>query len=208
MEYSRNFRTEIVIGAQTHPKEYTVSIQTYIADQNLEWQKLFSGPTDAFAYAYRGSLVVIPGKVISQDRTLPPKEIIKQVILATNSDTIDFLACEVTSIDTFESFFEKYASYLSAEGKYLVFICDITTKGKFVYNGITFYAYPLDESSVWNELLDFADLPKAELKKMSDKEKIDAIVKEVQKTTLKTTDKSLDEIKASKSGGKVFFGAV
>lgn len=185
-----------------------MSIQSYISENKLEWQILFNGATAAFAYAYRGSLVVTPGKVISEDRTLPPKEVIKQVILATNSDKIDFLACELTSIDTFEPFFEKYDAYFSNEGKYLLFICDINTKGKFIHNGITFYAYPLDESSVWNELLDFADLPKADLKKMSDKEKIDAIVKETLKTNLKNTDKTLDEVKASKSGGKVFFGAV
>lgn len=185
-----------------------MSIQSYIADNNLEWQILFNGATGAFAYAYRGSLVVTPGKVISDDRTLPPKEVIKQVILATNSDKIDFLACEVTSIDTFESFFEKYAPYFSSEGKYLLFICDINAKGKFVHQGITFYAYPLDESSVWNELLDFADLPKADLKKLSDKEKIDTIVKETLRTNLKNTDKTLEEVKATKFGGKVFFGAV
>lgn len=185
-----------------------MSIQSYIVDNDLEWQKLFMGATDAFAFAYRGSLVVEAGRVLSNDRALPPKEIIKQVILTTNSDTIDFLACEITSIDTFEAFFAKYAAYLTPEGKYLLFICDVTTKGKFVYEGITFYAYPLDESSVWNELLDFADLPKGDLKKMSDKEKIDAIVKEVQRTTLRSNDKTLDDIKASKAGGKVFFGAV
>lgn len=185
-----------------------MSIQTYIVDENLEWQKLFMGSTDAFSFAYRGSLVVTPGKVLSNDRALPPKEFIKQAILATHSDTIDFLACEITTIDTFEDFFAKYSSYFTEEGKYLLFICDISTKGKFVHEGITFYAYPLDESSVWNELLDFADLPKSDLKKMSDKEKIDAIVKEVLKTSLKTTDKTLDDIKASKAGGKVFFGAV
>lgn len=185
-----------------------MSIQSFIVDNNLEWQKLFMGQTDAFTFAYRGSLVVTPGKVLSNDRALPPKEIIKQVILATSSDTIDFLACEITTIDSFEEFFAKYASYLTAEGKYLLFICDITTKGKFVYEGITFYAYPLDESSVWNELLDFADLPKSDLKKMSDKEKIDAIVNEMKKTTLRIADKTLEDIKASKAGGKVFFGAV
>ena len=185
-----------------------MSIQSYIADNKLEWMIVFNAPTDTYRYAYRGSLVVTPGKVISDDRTLPPKDVIKQVILATNSDAIDFLACELTTIDMFEDFFDRYRSYLSAEGKYLLFICDINVKGKFVYEGITFYAYPLDESSVWNELLDFADLPKGDLKKMSDKEKIDVVVKEMQRTTLRTVDKTLDELKAAKSGGKVFFGAV
>jgi hypothetical protein len=67
---------------------------------------------------------------------------------------------------------------LTPEGKYLLFVSDIIGKGSFVYEGITFHTFALDESSVWNDLLDIADLSKGDLKKMSDKEKIDAIVKE------------------------------
>ncbi|MFA5214430.1 hypothetical protein [Sulfuricurvum sp.] len=186
-----------------------MSIQEYIAENKLEWMNVFSGKTQSYAYAYRGCLVITEGKVISTDKSLPPKEIVKQVLLATNHDTIDFLACELTTINLFEGFVNKYKAYLTPEGKYLLFISDMNGKGKFVYEGITFYAYGLDESSVWNELVDFADLSKGDLKKMSDKEKIDAVCDEMKRTTLRISDKTYDEIKASQSEqGKLSFGAV
>ncbi|MDP3265754.1 MAG: hypothetical protein Q8M39_02885 [Sulfuricurvum sp.] len=186
-----------------------MSIQSYIADNKLEWMIVFNGPTQSYKYAYRGCLIVTEGKVISSENTLPPKTIVKQVLLATNSDTIDFLACELPSINLFEGFVAKYKEYLTPEGKYLIFISDINGKGKFVYEGITFYAYALDESSVWNEVLDYADLSKGDLKKMSDKEKIDAVCDEMKRTNLRITDKTYEEIKATQTAqGKLAFGAV
>jgi hypothetical protein len=185
-----------------------MSIQKYIAENNLEWMIVFNDATDSYKYAYRGCLIVIEGKVMATDKSLPPKEIVKQVLMATNNDTIDFLACELQTLDTFERFFDKYKDYFSPEGKYLLFVSDINGKGKFVYEGITFYAYALDESSVWNDLLDLADLSKGDLKKMSDKEKIDAVCDEFKRTTLRSADKTYDEIKAMQRGGKASFGAV
>lgn len=185
-----------------------MSIQSYIADNKLEWMIVFNAPTDAYKYAYRGCLVVTEGKVITPDKSLPPKEIIKQVILATNSDSIDFLACELPSLNLFEGFFAKYKEFLKADGKYLLFVSDIIGKGSFVYEGITFNTFSLDESSVWNDLLDIADLPKGDLKKMSDKEKIDAVVKETLKSNLRLSEKSYEEIKALQRGAKLSFGAV
>jgi len=186
-----------------------MSIQSYISENKLEWMIVYNGPTDSYKYAYRGCLVVTEGKVITADKSLPPKEIVKQVLLATNNDTIDFLAVELPTITLFEGFFAKYKEFFSPEGKYLLFVSDINGKGKFVYEGITFYAYALDESSVWNELLDFADLSKGDLKKMSDKEKIDAVCNEFKRTTLRIADKTYDEIKATQTAqGKLSFGAV
>jgi len=186
-----------------------MSIQTYIAQNKLEWMIVFNGSTEAYQYAYRGCLVITEGKVITPDKSLPPKEIVKQVLLATNSDTIDFMALELPSINLFEGFFAKYQDYLTPEGQYLLFISDINGKGKFIYEGITFYAYALDESSVWNEVLDYADLSKGDLKKMSDKEKIDTVCQEMKRTKLRITDKTYEEIKATQTAqGKLSFGAV
>lgn len=185
-----------------------MSIQDYIAENKLEWMIIYNDPTNSYKYAYRGCLIVTEGKVISSENTLPPKEIVKQVLLATNNDTIDFLACELPSLNIFERFVAKYKEYLTPEGKYLLFVSDINGKGKFVYEGITFYVYALDESSVWNEVLDYADLSKGDLKKMSDKEKIDAVCNEIQRSNLRITDKTYEEIKAMQRGVKASFGAV
>jgi hypothetical protein len=67
----------------------------------------------------------------------------------------------------------------------------------------------LDESSVWNELLDHADLSKGDLKKLSPAEKIDEVYSEIKRSTLRISDKSYEDIKALQSTeGKTLYGAV
>lgn len=53
---------------------------------------------------------------------------------------------------------------------------DISKKHRIDMNGIPFNVLPLDEATVYNELLDLFYLEKGDLKKMSGEEKIDAIV--------------------------------
>ena len=185
------------------------NVQNFIYDNNLQWQASFNESTNKSAYAYRGSLVITPGKVLSADKQLPPKATATQVILTSNSDKIDFIACELETLDFFEPFVERYKEVLSPDGLYLLFVTDLDANGKFEYEGFTFYAFALDESSVWNELLDHADLSKGDLKKLSPAEKIDEVDSEIKRTTLRISDKSYEEIKALQSSeGKILFGAV
>jgi hypothetical protein len=185
------------------------NVQSFIYDNNLQWQASFNDKTESNAYAYRGSLVITPGKVLSADKQLPPKATATQVILATNSDKIDFIACELETLDFFEPFVERYKDVLTPEGLYMLFVTDLDADGKIEYEGFTFNMFSLDESSVWNELLDHADLSKGDLKRLSPAEKIDEVYSEIKRSTLRINDKSYDEIKALQSSdGKVLFGAV
>lgn len=185
------------------------TVKDFIYNNNLQWQASFSGKTEKYAYGYRGSLIITPGKVLSADKQLPPKATLTQVILVSNSDKIDFLACELETLDFFEPFVERYKDVLSTDGLNILFVTDLDADGKFEYEGFTFYAFSLDESSVWNELLDHADLSKGDLKKASAEEKIDIVYDEIKTSTLRMSDKTYDEIKALKnSEGKVLFGAV
>lgn len=184
-------------------------VKDFIYDNNLQWQASFSDKTENYGYAYRGSLVITPGKVLSADKQLPPKATATQVILVSGSDHIDFIACELETLDFFEPFVERYKEILAPDGLNILFVTDLDADGKFEYEGFTFYAFALDESSVWNELLDHADLSKGDLKKQSAAEKIDTVYEEIKGSTLRISDKSYDEIKALQSkDGKVLFGAV
>jgi len=184
-------------------------VQSFIYDNNLQWQASYNDKTDNYGYAYRGSLVITPGKVLSEDKQLPPKATATQVILVSGSQEIDFIACELETLDFFEPFVERYKEVLKPEGLYLLFVTDLDADGKFEYEGITFYAFSLDESSVWNELVDHADLSKGELKKMDAGEKIDAVYEEIKRTKLHIPEKTYEEIKALQSSeGKILFGAV
>ena len=185
------------------------TIQEFIYDNNLQWQPTFNAATDNHAYGYRGSLVITPGTIMSADKQLPPKATCTQSILVTDSEKIDFLACELSTLNFFEPFVEAYKDVLSADGLYILFVTDLDTDGKFVYEGITFNTFGLDESSVWNELLDHADLSKGDLKKSSAAEKIDTVYDEIKSSTLRLSDKTYEDIKAAQSSeGKVLFGAV
>lgn len=185
------------------------TVQEFIHSNNLQWQASFNDKTDKYKYAYRGSLIITPGKVMSADRQLPPKATATQVILATDNDTIDFIACELETLDFFEPFVERYKEVLSPNGLYLLFVTDLDANGKFEYQGFSFYAFSLDESSVWNELVDYADLSKGDLKKMSAEEKIDAIYDEIKNTNLRINNKSYEEVKATQNANRrILFGAV
>ena len=52
---------------------------------------------------------------------------------------------------------------------------DLLKKYQVTYEGVTFYVLPLDESTVYNELLDLLRLEKGDLKKLDSASKIDAI---------------------------------
>jgi len=184
-------------------------IKEFIYDNNLQWQASFSAKTEKYAYGYRGSIIITPGKILSEDKQLPPKATATQTIIVSNGDKIDFLACELETLDFFEPFVERYKDVLSPDGLYLLFVTDLDINGKFTYEGFTFNAFSLDESSVWNELVEFADLSKGDLKKASAEEKIDIVYDEIKSTNLRISEKSYEEIKANHSSrGKVLFGAV
>ena len=185
------------------------TIQDFLQTNNLQWQPTFNAPTDAHAYGYRGSLVITPGTIMSADKQLPPKATCTQTILVTDSEKIDFLACELSTINFFEPFIEAYRSVLSPTGLYILFVTDIDSNGKFEYEGFTFNMFSLDESSVWNELIEYADLEKSELKKASAEEKIDIMYDTLKTSNLRVNTKSYEDMKASQSKqGKILFGAV
>ncbi len=185
------------------------TLKEFIEENNLAWQATFNNKTDKYAYGYRGSLIITPGAVLAADKQLPPKATATQVILVTDTDKIDFLACELSTLNFFEPFIERYKEVLSPDGLYILFVTDLDGDGKFEYEGFTFNAFSLDESSVWNELVDYADLSKGDLKKLTPTEKIDTIYEEIKSSALRLKDRTYDEIKELQgSNGKTLFGAV
>jgi hypothetical protein len=57
-------------------------------------------------------------------------------------------------------------------------------------------SFILDESSVWNEVLDYLSLEKGELKKLSNEEKLEKIYDELATMSVEPTNKTFDEMKA------------
>lgn len=166
----------------------------FLKENELAWQPSFQGELSDGTFGYRGALIVEPGKQISPDRKLPPKIQAKQVITIVDG-TMKFLACELESFHDLAPMVEKYKDFFSSEGLYLLYVTDLEKAGTFEYEGITFTAFPLDESSVWNELLDLADLDKSDMKKLKkQEEKIEAVFEELESADVTEGSKTYDEM--------------
>jgi hypothetical protein len=164
----------------------------YIYENKLEWQPALKGALGvAGRYGYRGTLVVTEGKS-------KPETMLKQAIAISDEEKMLFFAGELASFDDFEAAFARYKSVLSPETLTTLFVSDITSDAVFDYEGVTVYAFSLDESSVWNELVEHADMDKRELKRMGAEAKLDAIYDELKGSTLRATPKSYEETCALK----------
>jgi hypothetical protein len=173
----------------------------YITQNKLDWQSTFKGETSVSGrLGYRGSLVITEGKVLSADKQLPPKATLKQAIMTANSTGIEFVAGELETMDFFVPFAEKYKDYLSNDGVNILYIVDLDKDVTVIYEGVRFHAFVLDESSVWNELLELADLPKSELKRMDAAEKIDAVADAAKAAAVSLPEVTPEAFFALKSG--------
>jgi len=171
----------------------------YIYANALQWQPSFNGELDVPGrFGYRGALVVTPGKFVSPEKQMPPKVTLKHAIAITDETAMLLLAAELESFDDFAAAFEGYKTLMNADTLVTLFVNDLISDALFEYEGIPVYAFSLDESSVWNELIDHADLDKRELKRMSAEEKLDALYDGLKVATLRAPNVTYEEACALK----------
>ena len=182
----------------------------YMKENELDWQPSFSGELSNGLYGYRGAMIVEEGKQLSPDRKLPPKIQARQVIMINEGEAIKFFACELESFNHFKPLFEKYKQFFSKDGLNLLYVTDLEGNGTFEYEGVKFTAFMLDESSVWNELLDLADLDKSDMKSIkSNEDKIEKLYEELLDADVEEKSKSYDDMCALiGESSKVLMGAV
>lgn len=182
----------------------------FIKQNELDWQPSLNSALSNGLNGYRGALIVEAGKQISADRKLPPKIQARQVIMMSTDTSIKFLTCELESFDDFKPMFEKYKPFFVADGMYLLYVTDLEANGTFEYEGIPFTAYMLDESSVWNELLDLASLDKGDMKSLKQpEEKIEKLYEELLTSDTKEKARTYEEMCSLKGeSSKQLMGAV
>ncbi|MCK9984815.1 MAG: hypothetical protein AzoDbin1_01287 [Azoarcus sp.] len=138
----------------------------------------FSGPTGKTArYGFRGELgLKFPPSIAGEKR--PPEIKADQVILAVEGETVSFLALHVDSLAHLDDVRTTFGAALVPTGKYFIFAGNVDISKKYLLDidGVSYYVLPLDEATVYNELLELLYLEKGDLKKMSSEAKIDAIV--------------------------------
>lgn len=129
---------------------------------------------------FRGELAI---KFAAQlaDEARPPEIAMFQMMFAATGGKLDFLAGEVDSLAYLEGLCGVLGDYLKPEGKYFLFAgnVDISKKYSITMGNIQFYVLPLDEATVYNELLDLIGLERNELKKLDTAAKLDKIAEAI-----------------------------
>ncbi len=151
-------------------------IETLMQQKTL-FSPVFSGKTGIpDTFGFRGNLVLKEATKFA-DEARPPEIMADQVVLQSSADKIAFLGCHVDSLEHLSLILETLKPYLEANGRYFVFAgnVDISEKYHIELDGIGFYVLPLDEATVWNELLECFSLDRGDIKRLDSGEKIDAL---------------------------------
>ncbi len=140
---------------------------------------LLKGPTaKAGRVGFRGELALRFAPKMA-DEARPPELLCAQAMAIANvgQNKLPFFAGYLLSFEYLKDVAEVLGDTLSADGKYFLFCnnIDLSKKYQVSYLGAMFYVLPIDESTVYNELLDLFYLEKNDLKKKDTAGKLDAV---------------------------------
>ena len=148
---------------------------------SLESQKrllspVYKGALKQAEEGFRGEIALKFAEQLA-DEARPPEIAAFQTMFAATGGKFDFLACELDSLAYLENVREVLGDYLKPDGKYFAFAgnVDISKKYAITMDGIEFNVFPLDEATVYNELLDLIGLERNDLKKLDTGAKLDKI---------------------------------
>jgi hypothetical protein len=127
---------------------------------------------------FRGDIALkFPHKLADEAR--PPEISSDQVIAVAQEGThhIAFLAGFLLSFEYLKLLAEVLGEGLAPGGKYFLFCdnIDLSKKYQVEFGGATFHILPIDEATVYNELLEMFHLDKGDLKKLDTAGKVDAV---------------------------------
>lgn len=140
---------------------------------------VFKAPTHKFGrFGFRGELALrFAAKMADEAR--PPELTCDQVMAIAQSGEkhIPFFAGYLLSFEHLKDVAEVLGDSLSAGGKYFLFCnnIDLSKKYQVPYKGALFYVLPIEEATVYNELLELLYLEKNDLKKKDTAGKLDAV---------------------------------
>jgi len=140
---------------------------------------VLKGPTHKPGrFGFRGELALrFAAKMADEAR--PPELSCDQVMAVAQSGDpkLPFFAGYLLSFEHLKDVAEALGDTLSAGGKYFLFCnnIDLSKKYQVAYQGAMFYVLPIDEATVYNELLELLYLEKTELKKLDTAGKTDRV---------------------------------
>jgi hypothetical protein len=108
-----------------------------------------------------------------------PETVIKEVFSISESGkpAIGFLAGSIKSYETLPKLVETFGSAFNGDGKYFIYIADLPRGNRFCirFGDVTIFAIFIDETTVYNELIDTFYVDKMKLKKFDTSAKLDAL---------------------------------
>jgi hypothetical protein len=114
------------------------------------------------------------------DEKRPPEYSLEQVLTYAEADapTLPILVGYLHSFAYLKTLSEVLGPILSPSGRYIMFCnnIDLLAKYRVAIGDITFVVLPLDESTVWKETLDLANVDKNDIKKFGTAEKLDYVL--------------------------------
>lgn len=177
----------------------TTIAETSLAD--LEAQKrllspVHKGATPSGRVGFRGEIALKFANQLA-DEARPPEVKADQVMtMAVPGQTeLPFWTGFVHSFEHLNLVAEVLGDRIGASGKYFLFCgnIDISKKYQVNYGGGLFYILPLDEATVYNELLDLFGIERNDLKKLDTGAKLDAIADAAAKFSAKWPEISFEE---------------
>ncbi|MEI2679082.1 MAG: hypothetical protein V9G29_15245 [Burkholderiaceae bacterium] len=110
--------------------------------------------------------------------------------------TLSFLAGSLSTMRLLPALAEALGGSVKAGGKYFVYVSDLERASRYQIElaGVSYYVLPIDDTSVYNELIDYLYLDKTRMKKMDTAEKVDAIADGAIKYSQKYETISYEEV--------------
>jgi hypothetical protein len=128
------------------------------------------GPTHlAGRFGFRGEITLT---------TEPPMLLKETFAVADNGEAaLSFLAGSLPSFKALPALIATLGPHIKAGGKYFIYVSDLDRASRYQveFDGVSVYVLPIDDTSVYNELIDALYLDKMKMKKMDTAEKVDTI---------------------------------
>jgi hypothetical protein len=129
-------------------------------------------------FGFRGD-VALKFQTKLADEARPPEICAEQVIAVANAGepTLAYVSGFLLSFEYLKLVADVFGDLLSPQGKYFFFCdnIDLASRYEVDYGGASFYILPIDEATVYNEMLEMLYLEKTVLKKYDTAAKTDAI---------------------------------
>jgi len=108
-----------------------------------------------------------------------PETVIKEVFSISESGkpAIGFLAGSIKEYETLPKLVETFGAAFNGDGKYFIYIANLPRGNRFHirFGDVKIFAISIDETTVYNELIDTFYVDKVKLKKFDTSAKLDAL---------------------------------